>query len=109
MPHPYSGAWILICMSVTLYAVQLDWIRFMWSVPGTSHGYTSLFKATSMYWLLHVTVTPADVMSLGPKMIKDVNIDSGPADQSCFNKHGKGRALKLVCYLGIGRQKVQKW
>lgn len=57
-------------MSVTLYAVQVDCRRLMWSDPGTSHGYTSLFKATSMYRLLHVTVTPADVKSLGPKMIK---------------------------------------
>ena len=90
-------------MSVTLYAVQFDCIRLMWSDPGTSHGYTCLFKATSMYRLLHVTVTPADVKSLGPKMIKDVvNCIEGSQKSRVCTTIGKPPNMEDVCICLIG-------
>ena len=67
VPHPASGACILTYVSVTTYSVQFDWIRPMWRRLGSSHGYTSLLKVTSMKWFLHFTVNPSDVMSRGPK------------------------------------------
>ena len=68
VPQPKSEAWTLICISVTLYAAQFDWIRLMWNFSGCSHGYTSLLRETSIELLLHVTVSPFDLISRGPRM-----------------------------------------